>query len=468
MKRIQFILTILIIVSCVNLFAQGYKIDVQINGIKDTTILLGYHLGEKKYVQDTAKVDSKGYAVFQGDSTLKQGIYLIILPNKTYFEIPVTTNQKFSVKTDSKDYFANLSFTNFNEGNVFADYRRFMVEQQKVMTNYQNKVKGLSAKPDSVKIMQDKIKDLDKKVNDYWNDIIINNPNTLIAAIVKTMIPVKQPEFKVPSNVKNADSLKWVMSYQYNKNHFFDNISLTDPRLLRTPILEDRLNTFFDRVLIPSPDSIIPEAFKIIEITKANKEVFQYVLMFLGNKFATSEIMGLDAVFVAIAEKYYLTGQAWWADKKTVEKIQEKVNALKPNLIGKQCPNLTLPDMTGTIRKVSEIKTKITVVYFWDSSCSHCKKVTPELKKIYDTFKPKGLEVYAVYTQGNQPEVVEYINKNNLNWINVWDPAQNSNFRNLFDIYSTPVIYVLDAKKKIIAKRISEESLKSILEQELK
>lgn len=468
MRSVKFMLTGLIIVICANVFAQGYKIEVQINGLKDTTILLGYHMGEKKYVQDTAKVNSKGFAAFQGDSALRKGIYLIILPNKTYFEILIDDVQKFGVKTETNNYIEKLAFTNCKEGNVFADYQRFMVEQQKTMTDYQNKYKAVSAKPDSVKIMQEKIKDLDKKVNDYWNSIISNNPNSLIAAIVKTMLPLHLPEFAVPVNAKNADSLRWVMGYHYNKVHYFDNIPLTDPRLLRTPILEQRLNSFFDRVLIPSPDSIIPEAIKIIEETRSNKEMFQFTLQFLGNKFSTSNIMGFDAVFVAIAEKYFLTGQAWWADKKTIEKIKERVEALKPNLIGKQCPNLTLPDMAGVIKKLSDINAKITVVYFFDSSCAHCKKVTPEVKKLYDAFKPKGFEVYAVYTQGNQPEVIEYINKNNLNWINVWDPAQNSNFRNLFDIYSTPVIYVLDKNKKIIAKRISEESLKQMLEIELK
>jgi len=468
MKRIKTILTILIIAFCANVFAQGYKIEVQINGIKDTTIMLGHHLGEKKYVQDTAKVDSKGFAVFQGDSALRRGIYLVILPNKTYFEILINEDQKFGVKTDSNDYLEKLTFTNCKECNVFADYQRYLVEQQKTMSAYQDRYKAVSAKPDSVKIMQEKIKDLDKKVNEYWNSVISNNPNSLIAIIVKMMLPLHIPEFAVPINAKNADSLRWVMGYQFNKTHYFDNIPLTDSRLLRTPILEQRLNSFFDRVLIPLPDSIIPEVFKIIEISKGNKEVFQYMLSFLGNKFSTSNIMGFDAIFVAIAEKYYLSGQAWWADKKMLDKIQERVTALKPNLIGKQCPNLSLPDMSGVIRRLSDVKAKITVLYFYDSNCSHCKKVTPEVKKLYDIFKPKGFEVYAVYTQGNQPEIVEYINKNNLNWINVWDPAQNSKFRDLFDIYSTPVIYVLDAKKKIIAKRISEESLKQMLELEFK
>jgi len=468
MKRILLLLVFSFSLVLSKSYAQGYKIEVQINGIKDTTVMLGYHLGDKKYVQDTAKVDSKGFAVFKGDSTLKQGIYLIILPSKTYFEILVTENQKFGLKTDANNLLGNLSFTNSKENVVFSDYQKFMVEQQKVMNGYMAKSKALSPKSDSSKIMQEKIKDLDKKVNQYWDDIISKYPNSLNAAIVKSMKNVTIPEFKIPLGTKNVDSLKWVLSYTYNKDHFFDNVSLTDPRLIRTPILEGRLNTFFDRVLIPAPDTITKEAIKVIETSRGNKDMFEYIVMTLTNKFATSEIMGMDGVFVALAEKYYLSGQAWWADKKLLDKLQERVTALKPNLIGNQCPNLSLPDMMGAIRTLNDVKAKITVLYFWDSNCSHCKKVTPEVKKLYDKYKSKGFEVYAVYTQGNQPEVVEYISKNGLTWINVWDPAQKSNFRNLFDIYSTPVIYVLDSNKKIIAKRISEESLGKMLEQELK
>jgi hypothetical protein len=63
---------------------------------------------------------------------------------------------------------------------------------------------------------------------------------------------------------------------------------------------------------------------------------------------------------------------------------------------------------------------------------------------------------------------MESISKNELTWINVWDPTFSSNFRNLYDIYSTPVIYVLDSGKKIIAKRISVETLESVLKQEFR
>ena len=65
-----------------------------------------------------------------------------------------------------------------------------------------------------------------------------------LAALVKAMLPIDIPEFTVPVGYPNPDSVKWIMNYNYNKNHFFDNIDLTDERLLRTPILYARLNYF--------------------------------------------------------------------------------------------------------------------------------------------------------------------------------------------------------------------------------
>jgi hypothetical protein len=55
-----------------------------------------------------------------------------------------------------------------------------------------------------------------------------------------------------------------------------------------------------------------------------------------------------------------------------------------------------------------------------------------------------------------------------LHWINVCDwiypEGHTISFRQQYDIYSTPVIYILDEKKKIIAKRIGVEQVDEILD----
>jgi hypothetical protein len=75
MKKLLFALQLLLL--SYGAFAQnhnGYRIEVKIDGLKDTTLLLGYHFGEKKFVSDTARLDSNGVAIFEGDSLLKGGI----------------------------------------------------------------------------------------------------------------------------------------------------------------------------------------------------------------------------------------------------------------------------------------------------------------------------------------------------------------------------------------------------------
>ncbi len=48
-------------------------------------------------------------------------------------------------------------------------------------------------------------------------------------------------------------------------------------------------------------------------------------------------------------------------------------------------------------------------------------------------------------------------------WINVYDLYHLSKYRDLYDISSTPVIYLLDEKKEIIAKRIGHDNIKDFI-----
>jgi hypothetical protein len=59
---------------------------------------------------------------------------------------------------------------------------------------------------------------------------------------------------------------------------------------------------------------------------------------------------------------------------------------------------------------------------------------------------------------------LNYTIKNGLtNWTNVYDGVYINNLINKYDVYSTPVIYILDSKKKILAKKIGVEQVKEIL-----
>ena len=67
---------------------QGYEIKIKINGLHDTTVILGHYLNKSMYPDDTIKLNSKGYgAVYREKVTCLKVLYLIYLPNSRYFEI---------------------------------------------------------------------------------------------------------------------------------------------------------------------------------------------------------------------------------------------------------------------------------------------------------------------------------------------------------------------------------------------
>ena len=182
------------------------------------------------------------------------------------------------------------------------------------------------------------------------------------------------------------------------------------------------------------------------------------------DKYDTSKIMGMEKIFVHMATRYYTPNQAYWINASQLEKIRDRAAVLAPTLLGEHAPSLALPDSSNVIRPMDSIKANYTILYFWDYDCGHCQKETPKLIKWYDSIKGEGIEVYAVeINEANLAKWKEYVRQHKLDWINVTDIFHSSNFHHDFDVQTTPMIYVLDEDKKIIAKKIDTEELNKVL-----
>ena len=208
---------------------------------------------------------------------------------------------------------------------------------------------------------------------------------------------------------------------------------------------------------------------QVIEKSKVNEEVYHFVFLYLLNESNQSQLMGMDKAFVALSEKYVLRDPKPWLDTSAVRKIKERVEAVKPNLIGNIAPELKLQDSEGNYYSLRQMNAKYTLLYFWEPDCSHCQKTTPLLNKdLYQELKTKGIEIYAVLTQNNKDKWMKAVQEYKIQeWTNVWDPQYTSNFRRLYDVTSTPIIYILDKNKKIIAKRLDVESSIKFLKAQL-
>jgi thiol-disulfide isomerase/thioredoxin len=293
--------------------------------------------------------------------------------------------------------------------------------------------------------------------------VVTDNQPNLLSLLVKSIIPLEIPEPVIPEGSPNPDSIRWYFRYNYNKDHFWDNIDLTDNRILRTPILHSRLETFFSNIVIQSPDSINKEIDKLIKKCEPQYDMFQYVSVFLFNKYRSSEIMGHDAVLYKIAKEIYLSGKADWVSDQFLSDLEREVELMGNSLIGMRGKDLVMNSYSNFYVSLYDIKKEFTILYFWEPNCGHCKTTTPKLIEYYTEAKDDDVEIFAVCTTDNKEEWETYIQDNNITWINGWDPDRTTHFDYYYNVRSTPLIYILDREKRIIAKKLAVEDLASFI-----
>jgi len=454
----------IILLSLVPVFSfgqlkNGYEIDITIRDLPDSTVFLAYHLGDKQYIKDTIILDRTGHGIVHGQEILPQGIYMIVLPGRKYFELLISSGQHFSISCTFSDYFNTLKFTGSGENSAFVEYQKKWMSMQQHSATISKRIQNNKQINDSLKVLGSIQKLHEENMKSYLKSVIKENNGNLLATLVKALLPIDIPEFLVPIGFANPDSVKWMMSYNYNKDHFFDNVDLTDERLLRTPILYARLNTFFTTIVIQSPDSINKEIDKIIQKCKVNYKIYQFVSVYLFNHFRESEIMGHDAVMVKLADDIYLSGKADWVTKEFKDDLRKQIDLIRPNLIGKKAENIVMDSYKGIFVSLYDVEKEFTILYFWEPDCGHCKEATPKLKAYYDKSKDYSLEVFAVCTTADKAKWTKYIEDNKLTWINGWDPQRSSHFDFYYNVQSTPTVYILDKNKKIIAKKLSVEEI---------
>jgi len=443
---------------------NGYEIDISIKDLQDSTVFMAYHLGNKQYIKDTIKLDGKGHGIVHGQETLPQGIYMIVLPGRKYFEFLISDNQRFSVNCTFSDYFNTLKFTGSEENSAFVEYQKRWVTMQQRSASLSKRIQNNKQNNDSLKLLIPIQKLQEDNMKLYLKTVVKENGGNFLGTLVKALLPVDVPDFPVPIGFANPDSVKWIRNYLYNKDHYFDNIDLTDERLLRTPILYSKLDAFFTNVLIQAPDSINREIDKLIKRCSPDYKVFQFVSVYLFNHFRESEIMGHDAVMVKLADEIYLSGKADWVTKEFKDDLRKQIDLIRPNLIGKKAENIVMDSYKGIFVSLYDVEKDFTILYFWEPDCGHCKEATPKLKVFYDKPKDYSLEVFAVCTTSDKAKWTRYIEDNKLIWINGWDPKRSSHFDYYYNVQSTPTVYILDKNKKIIAKKLSVEEIGSFID----
>ena len=300
----------------------------------------------------------------------------------------------------------------------------------------------------------------------YRLDIVKTHPTSFMTLMINTMKEPEIPEIPLLANGRKDSTF----AYRFFKSHFWDDCNFTDDRMIRTPVFHNKLKKYFDNILVQNVDTIMREADAMIEKGRPNPEMFKYLIWFITYHYENSDVMGFDKIFVHIVATYYATHQTTWITREINEKIIKKAKSMIQVLIGEKAPNMIMVDTNNQLVSLDAVKAKYLLVLFWDPSCGHCEKEIPVIKEYYDKNKEKyGLEIFAVCSDTSLVKWKSSVRKKNMNWINVDGPrTATGDYHEQYDIRSTPVIYLLDEEKKIVAKRLSADKIGIFLENYIK
>ena len=162
------------------------------------------------------------------------------------------------------------------------------------------------------------------------------------------------------------------------------------------------------------------------------------------------------------------TGSAYIESLKTSSKalrsqaeLQNKID----NITSVQdFPELSLPDKFGKEIKLSSLKEKTILLYFWATTMEGSQLDNRELLNLYEKYQSKGLEIYHVSLDSDRTRWIKAIETQQLPWINVCDGrGASSSAALIYNIQALPSNFIIDKNGDIVASNLFGSALEKRL-----
>lgn len=143
--------------------------------------------------------------------------------------------------------------------------------------------------------------------------------------------------------------------------------------------------------------------------------------------------------------------------KKTVER----------NRPGTVATDFVYTTASGSQGRMSQIKSDILILYFYNPGCADCRRVKDmlvESEAVGRLHKEGRLKVLAVYPDEDLTEWKKYLSENPKWWTSSYDKGTVVQSKNLYDLKAIPTLYLLDKDKNVVLKDPTPENLIGLLE----
>jgi len=144
------------------------------------------------------------------------------------------------------------------------------------------------------------------------------------------------------------------------------------------------------------------------------------------------------------------------------QQSQEKIK------VGQPAPDIALPNPSGDVMKLSDLKGQVVLLDFWASWCGPCRRANPHVVESYNKYKDKGFTVYSVSLDrpGQSGRWTQAIEQDKLAWpyhvsdLKYWNSAPAG----VYGVRGIPRTFLIDKNGTIASTRVSPMALDAEIE----
>ncbi|MBR1785354.1 MAG: DUF4369 domain-containing protein [Bacteroidales bacterium] len=414
-------------------------------------VYLCYYYAQHEKIFDSAIVDRKGRFVFEGSRRMPDGMYFFNSRDGRRADFVVFHEKpQFRFVTDNRDWQRNMVASGSKQNEVFFNFNR-------VLATFHDELDEARRDMDSATFAAFRLRRL-HQLDTVRMQFIEQYPEAMVS---RMMMATRDPAAP-PDSVRGNDRYFYVM------HHFFDNVPLDEDFILRTPrnVFYDRLSEYVDKRMHGlTPELAIPLLDSLIDRSEPSPEVFKYLVHTLTEKYLQSNIMVYDEIYVHLINRYYASGKAVWAEASWLDKELERASKWERLLVGREAPELILFDTTHRAYSLHHMPGRYTLLLFWSPSCGHCREIIPDVYsrfvRVADSLDMTAFAILSEPDEGTTVKWKKFIHEHGMDsprWIHLHGGEANVNWRDVYDITSTPQIFLIENKThKFVAKKMGGE-----------
>lgn len=256
---------------------------------------------------------------------------------------------------------------------------------------------------------------------------------------------------------------------RFDKNLYWNDMDFSDVSLIHSAVYPDRIEDYMrihasqqkaeNERLLGFYNAVDLIAQKIKD--NGNDRVLEFALYTMSEGFYSS---GMEDLSMYVVDNYFY-GDAC-GDAEISELFKMKAAGIRNLKVGNTPPDFTLSNDSGKSVNFNAIagSKAYTLVLFWASFCHKCEREIPEIKTIYNQYKSKGFEILAVSVDTDKAAWQGGLQTHGMAWPNVTDlQGWRSPVAKDFRVTSTPVMFLVNKNREIVAKPKNAQELAAFL-----